>query len=526
MEAVIEVQDDNKKLRNQCKALQALCENECAATSKMTTTSTTTATTNLVAVPPLPSSQPSATTTTSTSSCPTNRELLEELEHREEEMEMKIEDFRLVAQSSGLTTVLPRSSLPPELTTLLFPFATDVTATTAATTGVDVKKDDLVEERPRSHDEERALAIKRMTAYMNNLDDQLRLSETHGDLGDIDSSFFDKEVDLSIIYSITGKRPLNGSGGGAGMIKSEDGSTKISKEEVLQAFSLLTTQQAWIQYINGVLDPTAIAMQLNGSGMRKKRRVTGVAAGSGANATEPLHLLSHCRQRMERGVRVLYSPVSVMEDRFLASEMIQLPEASCSGLHAMLPSEITMTENAYMARCLSHSAASALLTEVAHMQHEVNELNKILLDAQSARNKAESLYRQTIVEDETEKLRIRQELAYYGLIDEKLGGVEGLGDHFLVPLLAVEPGSGNGGNKKPNGRRSSGGGRGGTTSTSVSTNGLGGDDSSSLANTSSAVEKEGGNGPVSKRRSSGVNAAAAALQNNEVASVASSKRRR
>lgn len=354
-ETLREVTEDNKKLRNHTKQLLTMCEAECGASAaKRGQTSLS------------------------------NREILEEIERREDEMEQKIEDFSLTAQSSGLTAVLPKSSLTAALHAQLF---ADTLAKVKSET---VEKSEDIKTRSGaqqdSADEVRSVAAKRMVGVMNSLDDQLRISEAYGDMVDIDQSF-NKEQDIGILQAVLGKK---------GVVKLEDNG--VGTAEALRLFRQLSTSADWAMYINSILDPTGLA------GGRKKRRTA---------TSEPVSMLTHVRPRVVRGARVLYSPLSTFEDRYVAVEVAERP--SDIPLVYMIPSEIVSAENDFLTHCTVHSAAVAMSTEVIHMQHEVGELHKILQEATTARSKADIQYRLALQEDEAERLRIRQDLVFYGL---------------------------------------------------------------------------------------------------------------
>jgi hypothetical protein len=396
LDSIHDVNAENQELREQGDILVAACDMEAARSSSSNTLS---------------------------NKSYSNRELLEELERREEELEVQLEDFLLLAQLEGCTTVIPKVCIPEDIYPFLYPSASDIIP--------------LKEEGRKGYankvesldlDEARALATKRMMCYMNSLDDQLRISDNYGDLNNLDPSYFERDGE-SLIQLISS---VNGSNDTVQNVKTENGTAAPfpTKEDIRKAFSFLNTQADIAAYINATLDPSLNNTLGNSSSAtllatRKKRR----------GPMEAIQLLTNARSRVEHGPRVLFSPLSQFEDRFLATEVVGNFQNSELFLSNLLPQQWVDEEDRYMDDCSMYSELAAKTTKVVQIEQEVQELRKLLQEAQVARNKAEGLYRQALLEDDMEKQRIHQELIYYGVIEgelEKVGDNNGENSTFLI----------------------------------------------------------------------------------------------
>lgn len=373
MDAIAEVDVDNHQLKAQFAQMQLLCAKACGGGQEQVTA----------------------------------KEIIEEIERREVELEKRMESMSL--QSANRIS-LSKSSLPEHLQELLFP------ADSA------------------SEEERKAAAVKRLSMLMGGLEDALRQLESGGDQHDLD-----KEADMLAMLSVAK---------GIKAEKVEDGA--IDKDELAKAFISTTAEEVWASYLTTQLDPS--------NGVRKKRRTT-----------EPVRMLTNARSRVERGPRLLFSPLSLLEDRYLAVEVTAGSADPVESLVSLLPTAVAHDEDVYMDTCMHLSETAAMSTEVANMQNEVAELNRILQEAHQARHKFDALHRQAISEDEAERARIRQELIYYGLAAVEEQPTEPTSAATTATSSAPAEAPKKGGNRRSRGANGAANGNGTQTSSSVAT---------------------------------------------------------
>ena len=165
----------------------------------------------------------------------------------------------------------------------------------------------------------------------------------------------------------------------------------------------LSTEQEWSDYINNLQQQQSLLT-------KRKRR--------GASA---INIHSFAVPRTPRDVRLLISPLSQYEDRFLGTiyggntekdgEMIIQPVP----LPVTMPSSVIIEEDAVMRRCRLQGLAAKSDMKVKRLQALITEWKKISSDNKKSVAKANMIYQNVVRDEYLENQRMKRELIVFGI---------------------------------------------------------------------------------------------------------------
>lgn len=143
------------------------------------------------------------------------------------------------------------------------------------------------------------------------------------------------------------------------------------------------------------------------------------------------------RLRTQRGVSLLYSPLSQYEDRLLGAtdqetiyKAVVKQSTGDVTYHSttQLPPHLRKAEDDALARCKLQSAAAVADLSIRKLRASLKEIAKFTQEAQSSLQRSESLHEMATVEEGLELRRMYKELVHYGLVKA------GLDDPPMSPL--------------------------------------------------------------------------------------------
>lgn len=170
---------------------------------------------------------------------------------------------------------------------------------------------------------------------------------------------------------------------------------------------------------------------MTGYGTRKKRKTlshdthtqTGTATST-ANAM--VSLRSFAFHRTERGLPLRLSPASACEDKFIGllreNTLFRPHNAHTARTERTfivadpVPATLTALEDEIMARWQLQSEIACASTMIDRLRASLADNEKMLAEAQTAKEKALTVQRQVIEQDTREREKMRQDLVQYGFL--------------------------------------------------------------------------------------------------------------
>ncbi len=454
LQAYNDISNGNRKLKRQAKHLYRLCENECAVLGNGSTNGGSTKTF-------------------------TNKDLVEELARRDELYEKLQEEMFALIEEQAVTVTLteedclnsfddfstsdPNSikvkvednqhpinikSEPGTTTTAPLSMAMEVTDDDAMKSDIKQEKDEDETNEPCT---DRRHLTKQMIGILQQLQDFITRSESMEN--DVDW-FFVEQDNLTMIESLIQKEFVTTNGKDNNKIPSISTNTTTNSSDLLAppppppsyGSSAATEEkdainQAFIEKIlhagkgencenNAALQALANkvfdAMDPAGATTtrKKKQRV---------NPEQPLLMQTFPRHRTEIDLPLLLSPASCFEDRYMGVRRFETifspaidnsnPDTVQSTGHEKLyhvvnpvPLSLQQLEDEIMERCQLQSEAAYTAEKIKKLQSSIVELQKMFQEATNARNRALQLLRLAEIEDQNDRIRMKNNLVQYGLL--------------------------------------------------------------------------------------------------------------
>ena len=194
-------------------------------------------------------------------------------------------------------------------------------------------------------------------------------------------------------------------------------SALIDKYKLLgKPFLLLQNESNWAQYINSYSDNI-----LNqGTVTRKKKK-----------SMESISISADPRVRTQRGIPLLFSPLSQYEDKVLGS--IKTDPKYYNDIQSLVPMEIKLEEDLFMERCRIQSIIASAELKLKHLSTESIELNKMMTESENSLLQSTNILNQTMDDELEERKRIRKELVHYGIVTPNSDDV------LLSPMNSSKP---------------------------------------------------------------------------------------
>jgi hypothetical protein len=136
------------------------------------------------------------------------------------------------------------------------------------------------------------------------------------------------------------------------------------------------------------------------------------AKSSSQAGADAIPMLAFPQSFTPRDVRLLVSPLSQFEDRYIGTVYGggENPQSQ-----AALPGSIIVEENAAILRCSMQSDAAAADTMVRRLRLSLTDWRKIASESKTSTSKHTSLYTNMVQEQLSEMMRLRHELEAYGI---------------------------------------------------------------------------------------------------------------
>lgn len=172
-------------------------------------------------------------------------------------------------------------------------------------------------------------------------------------------------------------------------------------------------ESEWVDHLENTV------LQLNSTGKRRRR----------ISQSSVVSISAFCYHRTPRDVRLLVSPLSQFEDKYLGtihggdidyyskevSVVQHKPKIPCP-LPIQVPYEIICEENSVIQRCDLQSSAAAVDTKVRRLRNAITDWKKIALESSENNNKIKLLHLNAVDDDYNESLKMRKELIRFGII--------------------------------------------------------------------------------------------------------------
>jgi hypothetical protein len=190
---------------------------------------------------------------------------------------------------------------------------------------------------------------------------------------------------------------------------------KLLTEKTFQELLALPTRQ-WDAFLNETLD----VIEPNGLVTRKKRRMA-----------DHIDLNVFARHRTERGRMLMYTPLSQLEDRYLAVFPESVPTIFAprvTGRHPedivniraqFVPPVIAQAEDDALERVYIQSDAAALNVYIKQLQQSITELKKMQQEAEVSLQRAQLAQRNVSLEEHAEYVQNMVALAEQGVIAQE-----------------------------------------------------------------------------------------------------------
>lgn len=198
----------------------------------------------------------------------------------------------------------------------------------------------------------------------------------------------------------------------------------LAKEQQLcEGFLSLKNESAWLDHIEDVT-------KQHSSLAKRKRRGSGM-----------VNISSFVSSRTPRNVRLLVSPLSQYEDRYIGAiyggdmehdgAIVKNP----TPFPAQLPETLITEENLALQRCQLQSLAAAADTRVKRLRLAGSDWRKITIESRDTATKVKMLHTATIADDYNETARMRRELLAFGFAaavsEDEISNV--------APIMTVPP---------------------------------------------------------------------------------------
>jgi hypothetical protein len=307
------------------------------------------------------------------------KEVLEELDEAKVMQDLKLKEYeRIVADALSGKPQLPRNSLP---------------IVTIAVNEVDYTWDRCVV----NGQDHSGVAADSIGKLFTAAEDEVKVCELS--LADIDPFIHEENVDHSYLDTAESSDGSASRKLGPSPLQSSMQASTTDPETVLK----LRDEVSWASYVDDM------AKRHQALAKRKRR----------ASAT--LSMSSHVYSHTPRGIRILISPLSQLEDQYLgcvyggdvppSSGMtpVQVP------LPVSIPASIVAAEDQVIKRCLLQSVAAEYDTRVHRLRASANDWRKISSEMSSTSQTMINMQKSLHHEDFKEAVRMRHELIALGI---------------------------------------------------------------------------------------------------------------